>query len=118
MRSRTAVCALIALPLTLALAPAASAGQPLKRCAAPTDFRIGPFFGDQVRARAVSCRFARGLAGRWGRTRACASPPSPTDHVCSVGRYRCVYRDAGYETGRTTCKRRNTRKLVSFRFGS
>ncbi len=80
----------------------------------------GPFYAGKVRARAVSCTFARRLVKRWGRTRDCVFPSGPEDRECRVGRYRCVYRRLGAEgseLSRTTCKRRGTLRAVGFEFG-
>jgi hypothetical protein len=118
MRRPIVLCSLIAIALLASLAPTAFAAPRLKHCATPDSFRIGPFFGDQVRARVVSCDLARKLAKRWGRRQACVAPPSPSDRVCRVDGYRCVYRSLAEELLRTVCKRRGTRKAVGFRFGS
>lgn len=121
MRLKTA--ALLALTATVASPAASPAGTvpataaTPKRCATPTGFMAGPFFADQVRARGVGCRTARRLVKRWGRTDDCIMPSGPSDRVCRVGSYRCVNRDAGYETFRTTCKSGKTR-AVGFRAGS
>jgi hypothetical protein len=120
MRLKTA--AVLALTVAVASpaaspAGAASATAAAKRCATPTGFMAGPFFVDQVRARGVGCRAARRLVKRWGRTDDCIMPSGPSDRVCRVGSYRCVNRDAGYESFRTTCKSGRT-KAVGFRAGS
>ena len=113
---------LIAVALTVvagAGAPPAAAGE-LVSCRTPQGFMTGPFYAGKVRARAVSCTFARRLVRRWGRTRECLFPSGPDDRDCSVGRYRCVYRrlgGEGSELSRATCKRRGTRRAVGFNFG-
>ena len=113
--------------LSLAVAPAAmastaspEASSSAKSCPTPRGFMVGPFFADQVRARNTTCRFARILAKRWGRTRDCVMPDGgPSDRVCQVRRWRCVYRDIpDFEGGRTTCRTAGGRKAVGFRFGS
>jgi hypothetical protein len=106
------------LALALMVPAPASARTDLRSCPTKSSFMAGPFFVSKVRARAVSCTFARRLVKRWGRTRDCVFPAGPSDVVCRVGRYRCVFRDTGYEGGRETCKRRGTRKAVGFNFSS
>lgn len=104
---------------------AAAGGSParaaeLKRCPTAVGFMTGPFYAGKVRARAVSCTFARRLVKRWGRTRGCVFPSGPTDRTCRVGRYRCVDRrlgGEGSELSRATCKRRGTQRAVGFEFG-
>lgn len=114
----TIACATALLAAALG-APAASAAPPLKQCSTAGGLRAGPFYADQLRARVVSCADARRFVTRWGNTRECIMPSGgPSDRVCRVGAYRCVYFDIGYETGRERCRRRGTRRAVSFRFGS
>jgi hypothetical protein len=121
MRMKTAaLLALVTVLATAALAAPAGAepaSAAAKSCATPAGFRGGPFFVDRLRARGVSCRAARRLVKRWGRTDDCMMPSGPSDRVCHVGSYRCVYRDAGYESFRTTCKSGRS-KAVGFRAGS
>ncbi len=114
---------MIALVLAAVTGFAASpaAATELRRCPTAQGFMAGPFFAGKVRARAVSCTFARRLVRRWGRTRECVYPSGPEDRDCRVGRYRCVYRSLGgegSEVSRATCKRRGTRHAVGFNFGS
>lgn len=120
MRRLVATVVLLAAAAAAAAAPGASARSDLTRCSTPVGFTTGPFFASMVRARAVSCTFARRLVKRWGRTRDCVFPSGPTDNVCRVGRYRCTYRrlgGEGSEVSRATCKRSGTRKAVGFNFG-
>jgi hypothetical protein len=120
MRLKTATAlALTAIVATAAVGPAKAAppAAAAKRCSTPAGFRGGPFWVDQLRARGVGCPAARRLVKRWGRTDDCMMPSGPSDRVCQVGSYRCVYRDAGYEAFRTTCKSGRSR-AVSFRAGS
>ena len=114
-----AILALTAAVASAALGPAgaAPARAAAKRCATPSGFMAGPFLVDQVRARGVGCRAARRLVKRWGRTDDCIMPSGPSDRVCRVGSYRCVYRDIGYEQLRNRCKNGRSR-AVGFRFGS
>ena len=113
------VLALIAAMASAGAGPAGagSAAAAAKSCPTRPGFTGGPFFVDQLRARGVTCRAARRLVKRWGRTDDCMMPSGPSDRVCRVGSYRCVYRDAGYESFRTTCKSGTTR-AVGFRAGS
>lgn len=106
-----------------ALAPSgAAAASRVKRCSTPSGYMSGPFFVDTVRVRAAKCANGRKLIARWGRTSDCIKPRGgPSDRTCRVGRYRCRNRRVGgaeSEVSRTTCKRRHTRRAVSFNFGT
>jgi hypothetical protein len=102
----------IALLVVLVSIPA-DASAALQRCSVPEGFTTGPFFVDQVKKRGMSCRTARRQVKRWGNTRACVYPDGPRDRVCRAGRYRCVSRDAGYESSRISCRARG--RAVGFR---
>ncbi len=78
---------------------------------------IGPFFADQLRARNTTCRFARVLAKRFGRSDACIAG-GPDNRDCRVRRWRCVFRQTAYETSRARGVTAGGRKAVGFRFGS
>ncbi len=122
MKRLTLALALVIVLVTAVGPSGASAASSVKRCSTPSGFTTGPFFADTVRVRGVTCANGRKLVSRWGRTSDCVKPKGgPSDRTCRVARYRCTYRQIGgaeSEVGRTTCKRRGTRRAVGFNFGT
>ena len=103
----------IALALVLAVPGDVSAAARSKPCPRADGLRVGSFYVSDARARAVTCRTAVRIVKAWARSDACHRT---LYRACTVKEYRCVWRFDGEGPGprKTTCKRRGTRRTVSF----